>query len=89
MTSAETIYLERKDGQVAKILLPMEDEDDVWCAVERTYPLAWEAADEGMLVPGYVRVTAWDVWFEPGEDEALAAWLAEDVDRTEQGREYE
>ncbi len=75
--SVETAYFERKDGLIAKVLLPMMDEDDVWFALEREYPLAWEIADEGMLIPGYVDVRAWDESFEPGEDEALAAWLAE------------
>ncbi len=75
-TEIRVVHLERRDGQVARVLLPWREGDDVWTAIGREYPEAWEAADDGMLAPEYAHVTAWDERFEPGEDAALAQWLS-------------
>ena len=78
---AETavVWVEREDGQVAKVLVPAADED-FWCCIDRAFPRSWELMDEGMAWPdgqdGRTMAT-WDASFGPGEDEELATWLAE------------
>lgn len=78
---AETavVWVEREDGQVAKVLVPAADED-VWYCIDRAFPRSWELMDEGMAWPdgqdGRTMAT-WGASFGPGEDAELAVWLKE------------
>ena len=73
---AATIWVTRDDGQVAKVDLPHEAEDDLWTAIDREFPTAWTLIDE-TAVEADDAEREWDVRFRAGEDEELALWLAE------------
>ena len=71
-----TIWVTRADGDVAKVDLPHEAEDDFWTAIDREYPTAWAMLDEADVEADETE-HRWDVRFRAGEDEELATWLAE------------
>ena len=72
------MFVEREDGETAKVDLPIQAEDeDVWTAIGREYPSSYDLMDERSIVPGYVSVDRWDARFRPGEDSELTQWLKE------------
>ena len=72
------VYIEREDGQQAKVAVPDVGED-VWTCILKAYPAAYDLMDEGRILVDDGAGYEWDESFGPGEDEALAQWLAEGV----------
>ncbi len=72
------VFVEREDGQQAKVMVPDVGED-VWTCILKTYPAAYDLMDEGRILVDDGAGYEWDVEYGPGEDEALAQWLAEGV----------
>lgn len=73
------VWVERDDGQVAKVLVPAAD-GDFWYCIDRAFPRSWEQMAEGVAWPDGQdgrTMASWDASFGPGEDEELATWLAE------------
>lgn len=78
--SLETWWVTRADDKVAKVHLGTyrPDEDDLWTAVEKQYPEAWELIPEGGIEwGGNCEYNRWDLQVWPGQGERLAAWLKE------------
>lgn len=74
MTTEQEIIISREDGKAAKLVLQVEDGDDLWAAVERTFPYAYDLIDEHNLEPN-ASPDDWDEKFGSGEEDALIDWL--------------
>lgn len=68
------VYIERADGRLARIVLPDEEYEGVWEAIECIYPTSYELIDVDMVLPSDGEYS-WDISLEPGNDELLTAWL--------------
>lgn len=76
----ETWWVTRADDKVAKVHLGTyrPDEDDLWTAVEKQYPEAWDLIPEGGIEwGGNFEYNLWDLQVWPGQGEKLAAWIKE------------
>lgn len=69
------IYVERKDGKIARVEIP-DGGDDLWRDIGKFWPISYDYIDEGMIVPG--DVSRWDISFNlddgPDGDMYLAKW---------------
>lgn len=72
------VFVEREDGQQAKVMVPDVGED-VWTCILKAYPTAYDLIGEGRILVDDGAGYGYDASFVPGEDEALAQWLAEGV----------
>lgn len=72
------VLVEREDGQQARVMVPDAGED-VWACILEAYPTAYDLIDEGRILVDDGAGYGYDASFGPGEDEALAMWLAEGV----------
>jgi hypothetical protein len=73
------IYIERDDGQVARIEIQGEVED-LFYAIDLQYPKAWNLITEEMVLPDDGASYSFDETFKAGEDTDLATWIAEGMD---------
>lgn len=72
------VFVGREDGQQARVMVPDVGED-VWTCILKAYPAAYDLIDEGRILVDDGAGYEWDESFGPGEDEALAMWLAQGV----------
>lgn len=78
--TAEILRVVRPAGDVAKVVLPVQEGDDLWSAIERSYPEAWDILEPGdidVIGADGIQLDRWDVMFSPGQGKALAEWFAE------------
>ena len=72
------VFVGREDGEQARVMVPDVGED-VWTCILKAYPAAYDLMDEGRILVDDGAGYEWDASFGPGEDEALAQWLAQGV----------
>ena len=70
------VFVEREDGQQARVMVPDVGED-VWTCILEAYPKAYDLIDEGRILVDDGAGYGFDETFRPGEDAGLAAWLKE------------
>lgn len=66
-------------GEVAKVVLPVQEGDDLWSAIDRAYPEAWDVLEpkDIEVCEKEGEVSGWIVSFMPGEGKDLAEWFCE------------
>lgn len=78
LVEVATLRIERPAGGVARVELPIRDGDDLWSAIDRAYPQAYDLLNpQDIETPREGEFQRWDVSFRPGEGEDLAAWFVE------------
>ena len=76
----EILMITSPAGQTAKVILPVQEGDDMWSAIGRAYPEAYDLLQpqDIEVIGGLgITMTAWDIIIVPGQGQALADWFAE------------
>lgn len=74
-------YITRPDGEIAKVEIPLIEEDDIWFNIWKAYPQAFDLMDDNAVLPDDGTEYRWDERFGPEQDDdgALALWYAEGI----------